>query len=57
MASLVYHLVQPRLHRERLTQRKERKEREREGKRERERHSFTWSLDRSEICTTMVYLF
>ena len=35
MASLVYHLVQPRLHRERLTQRKERKEREREGKRER----------------------
>ena len=55
MASLVYHLVQPRLHRERLTQRKERKEREREREREREkRHSFTWSLDRSEICTTMV---
>ena len=37
MASLVYHLVQPRLHRERLTQRKERKEREREGEREREK--------------------
>ena len=37
MASLVYHLVQPRLHRERLTQRKERKEREREREREGER--------------------
>ena len=54
MASLVYHLVQPRLHRERLTQRKERKEREGERERERERRSFTWILDRSEICTTTV---
>ena len=34
---MVYHLVQPRLHRERLTQRKERKEREREREREREK--------------------
>ena len=34
---MVYHLVQPRLHRERLTQRKERKEREREREREGER--------------------